>query len=431
MSEYLETNYSNDLLETFRPTLKNIALKYSANSTFFLPNLTVVNNRKENEKHAPLYLQDIFPHLKYPPFQPAVVSDFPTTIGKQPRIPHIIHQTFMSEKLPYKYAIYAKQMYEMNPKWTYYFWTDASARRLINDKYPQLLNYWDSFNKSISKGDFLRYIVLHEFGGAYIDLDVKPLRPLDSVTMKYACVIPTEPFEHNVFIYDTHIFMNNAIMFCRPKHPFFKQMIGRMKDTLDYDDTTDGTGPGFVTRNFIEYNYIDIDDENRTKTEFTSNSPYFYRGKLPETHNDAVYVPNTQYFSDQIDIRTRKRSFRRTCSDFAEQNFLTKRACIEMRRRGMVRKDKQFTFLRHRWHHFWMDSDNYKKQYDIDIRKIAPNCIIYGENNFASMRTNMKDIPVQKTFVFKSNLDTKIPYNAGVNVQQNHFQPSESVVSQH
>ncbi|XP_060560095.1 uncharacterized protein LOC132720117 isoform X2 [Ruditapes philippinarum] len=408
-SDYFEANQSSNALWTPSSSLKYRALVYTANSTFLLPNLTVLNNRNNSEKNKPLYLKDIFPHLKYPPFQPAAVSDFPTTVGQQPRIPHVIHQTFRSESLPLKYARYAKMMYEMNPTWTYYFWTDDSARKLIKDKYPELLNDWDSFNKSISKGDFLRYVVLYEFGGAYIDLDVEPLRPLDNVTRKYACVIPTEPFEHNVLIYDNQIFMNNAIMFCRPKHPFFKQMVYQIKDTLKYDDTTDGTGPGFVTRNFIRYNNIEENDENRTKTEFTSNSPYFYRGVLPEIHDDAIYVPNTHYFTDQIDVRNRKRSFKRTCSNFAEQPFITKRVCIEMRRRGMVRKDKRFSFLRHRWHHFWMNSDNYKKQFHINIKQIAPKRIIYGETDSILKRIDIKDTPMDKPKVLVSDSYKNVP----------------------
>ncbi|XP_045161751.2 uncharacterized protein LOC123526579 isoform X2 [Mercenaria mercenaria] len=365
---------------------------YSADSAYnasaentLVPDLSFLHKRNANERNKPIYLKDIFPNIKYPPFQPTVDSDFPTTDGK-PRIPHIIHQTFRSVMLPYNYARYAKKLYDMNPSWQYMFWTDDSARRLIKDRYPELLNDWDSFNKSISKGDFLRYVVLYEFGGAYIDLDVNPVRPLDRVTMKYSCIIPTEPFEHNVFIWNTQIFMNNAIMFCRPKHPFFKKLLNNIKDTLKIKGVTEGTGPGFVTRNFIEYNGIDTLDENRTKSEFTSNSPYFYRGELPEIHDDAVYVPNTQYFTDNIDISNRKGSFRGTCYHFNFQTFLTKRACKEMRRRGMIRKDKRFKFLSHKWHHFWMSSENYERNSSINIRKIAPRSIIYREYDNTSAR---------------------------------------------
>ncbi|KAL4231114.1 hypothetical protein ACF0H5_008697 [Mactra antiquata] len=315
----------------------------------------------------------------YPPFQPEVISEFPTVEGSEPRIPHIIHQTYTGIFVPVQYTMFAEKIAKMHPSWKYYFWTDDSARKLLVDKYQWLLPVWDKMTLSIHRGDLLRYVVLYEFGGLYLDMDVDTLIPLDPVMMKYACIIPTEPFEHNVFIYKRTFFMTNAIMFCRPKHPFFKSILDTIRDmNLTYNHVVMDTGPGLVTRVFTTYNNINISDINRTRQDTRDNSPYFYRGERSDTDNDAVYVPNTHYFSDTLDVNLQEQNFKLICRKFNEQNYLTRRACVDMERRGIVRKHQEYNILVHKWYHYWKykltDIERLLKK---NIKDFVPHLIIY------------------------------------------------------
>ncbi|KAH3811882.1 hypothetical protein DPMN_140299 [Dreissena polymorpha] len=156
--------------------------------------------------------------------EPLVTEDFPTVIGQAPKIPHIIHQTFKNEFIPNKYIPFIKSFVKYNANWTYMFWTDASARKFISDRYPDFLQVWDNYAEPINRADALRYFVLYEYGGVYADLDFECLRPLDRVTMKYAAVFPLEPFEHAVFRRRIPFCVNNAIMMAQPKHSFLRHI---------------------------------------------------------------------------------------------------------------------------------------------------------------------------------------------------------------
>lgn len=72
----------------------------------------------------------------------------------------------------------------MHPDWTYYFWTDADNLELLNRHYPEYVELYNSYNgwaHRVQKADFIRYFILHRYGGVYVDLDFEALRPLDAL----------------------------------------------------------------------------------------------------------------------------------------------------------------------------------------------------------------------------------------------------------
>lgn len=270
--------------------------------------------------------------MKY--FEPYVDKDFPTVSADEPRIPHIIHQIYNDDNIPVALGEYVRTMVTQNPKWKYYFWTSSSARKLVAERYPQLLRMWDSYKSVMNRADAIRYIILYEFGGFYADLDVSCLRPLDNITMKYACIFPTEPFEHSVFRLRVPYLINNAIMLCRPKHPFLKQMIQSLHHHHSMIGLIDVAGPSFVTAQYIRYNNITADDVYKYKLHNESNSPYLYKGTLMETANDAIYVPNTQYFMKSLSLdMTNAHHEERICKSGARKRELVRKACNELSRR--------------------------------------------------------------------------------------------------
>jgi hypothetical protein len=276
---------------------------------------------------------------------------------------------------------YVKTVVEQNPNWKYYFWTDAGGRKLIAEKLPQLLPKWDSIDKGILKADILRYVALYEFGGAYLDLDVEVLRNLDRLTMKYPCIIPLEPFEHNALLYGTDIFLNNAILFCRPKHPFFKMVLDTLLDTADLPhEPLDATGPAMLTRVYKKYtkNMTTLSTESSLE-----NSPYAVKSYFPLKHPDAVFIPNTQYFTENIDADSLVVRFITTCSNFKKETLLVQRACAELRHKGFVRKPNKYAFTVHQYYHSWFGFKRLLLKYfswtsiTTDIREIVEKCIIY------------------------------------------------------
>ena len=53
----------------------------------------------------------------------------------------------------------------------YLFWDNERCNDLLN-KYPEYKFMYDNFRYGIMKCDFIRYLVLYEYGGLYIDCDV-------------------------------------------------------------------------------------------------------------------------------------------------------------------------------------------------------------------------------------------------------------------
>ncbi len=57
--------------------------------------------------------------------------------------------------------------------YSYRLWDEKSCSRLIK-KYPEFLDLYNNVKYPIMKVDIIRFIILHYYGGLYLDLDVKP-----------------------------------------------------------------------------------------------------------------------------------------------------------------------------------------------------------------------------------------------------------------
>lgn len=328
---------------------------------------------------------------KYRLLQPHVTIDFPEDSRNIGRIPHIIHQTSKTTCVVQETEEYIQSFVSKNPEWQYYFWTDSSARKLIADKYSELLHVWDNVSRGVKRGDILRYVVLYEFGGVYADIDVENLRSLDRATNKYSCIFAPEPFEHSIFLYDRPYVINNAIILCSPKHPFLKKLIESLLLQAANKDVMESTGPIFVTNQLKQYANIRDDDEDMQQdivnSTLTDNSPFVFQGSR-NTDNDsfAVHIPNTHYFTDQIDVNARwnARKYQYWCSHFYDQSKLRQRACVEIAAKGLHRIHNEFTFTKHHWIHTW-------------TRNLWN---LFGLRNFIKPCKNIMDI-VPKAFIYR------------------------------
>lgn len=97
-------------------------------------------------------------------------------------------------------------------------------------------------------------------GGVYADLDMECLRPLDDIAAKDDCVLSQEPLEHAHFL--SHIgppLVSNALMACKPKHPFFEYVINRLNSYtgfFSWSDILHATGPFMLTDAFKNYHHV-------------------------------------------------------------------------------------------------------------------------------------------------------------------------------
>lgn len=95
------------------------------------------------------------------PFESILKRDFPTLDLPFPRIPRVIHQTWKNENIPSEFHYNIRSFVNKNPEFKYYFWTDRTARKLIQKKYPRLLETFDNVVEPVRKADILRCVCFY------------------------------------------------------------------------------------------------------------------------------------------------------------------------------------------------------------------------------------------------------------------------------
>lgn len=89
-------------------------------------------------------------------------------------IPKIIHQTGPSDTTKWHPLWFRgqKSWQDTHPDFEYRFWNDEDIDNLVQTKYPEFWGMYQRFPVHIMKIDFVRFCILHQYGGIYADLDV-------------------------------------------------------------------------------------------------------------------------------------------------------------------------------------------------------------------------------------------------------------------
>lgn len=95
-------------------------------------------------------------------------------------IPRIIHLTWKDHNIPDVWKETIPAWKRIMPEWKIMFWTDAMNREYIQKKYSWFLSTYDGFPYNIQRADAIRYFLLRDFGGIYSDMDIKPLKNIET-----------------------------------------------------------------------------------------------------------------------------------------------------------------------------------------------------------------------------------------------------------
>eukprot|EP00656_Telonema_subtile_P006924 TRINITY_DN13225_c0_g1_i13.p1 TRINITY_DN13225_c0_g1~~TRINITY_DN13225_c0_g1_i13.p1 ORF type:complete len:319 (-),score=51.46 TRINITY_DN13225_c0_g1_i13:1260-2216(-) len=174
-------------------------------------------------------------------------------------IPMIIHQTWSDTAVPSKFAENIRSWVKWHPRWRYKFWTDKDNRMLVQSKFPGFLETFDRLGdgsspgyvkrKKIRQADAIRYMLLYQFGGFYMDLDFEALGSLSSVGSSHDIVIGQEPLVHAHLLNGLKQTICNAILGSRPKHPFWLAVLNHIKKRSgSTGDPVDATGPRMMEK---------------------------------------------------------------------------------------------------------------------------------------------------------------------------------------
>lgn len=270
-----------------------------------------------------------------PDFKPFGISSLDelsaTGTGK---IPKRIHQTWKSEEIPHSFHTWIRSWTAQHPDWEYWLWTDSSARLLVAERFPALLPVYDSYQEPIRRADALRYVVLHEFGGVYADMDMESLKPIDPLAFRYSCFIGQEPYVHPIMDTNTQALAINALMACRPGHPFLAEVVARLPDFAHMWSALDSTGPHFLTAVLRQYQRA--------------------QHKRSPDQESGVFLAPAEYFYPNMDPEKFGYMYRMCASSYRELGSLQQKACQSLKRTLPPEKRSALAFTNHHWVHTYL-----------------------------------------------------------------------------
>ena len=159
-------------------------------------------------------------------------------------IPKIFHRIWLgSRSMPEEFERFGRTWEQLHPGWEMRFWTDANLPALTNQA------AFDSAPSFAAKADILRYEILLQHGGVYVDTDFECLRNIEPLLDGVGCFVAQQrdlDADFGKFCY-----VNNALMGAIPGHPLFKdlvELLGQHMKSLPPDVPASYlTGPHFLT----------------------------------------------------------------------------------------------------------------------------------------------------------------------------------------
>jgi hypothetical protein len=182
-----------------------------------------------------------FENLKH--FQTLFEKNLPllSTSSAQEKIPHTLHFIWLGPKeFPRDSIANVRSWIGKHPDWKVYFWTDrerplphpAMQKKWVSEfPFEKLAEYFDRTDNFAEKSDLLRYEILNQLGGVYVDHDVKCLKPFGTLNNSYDLYCGLEvPFKTPL---SSSVFPTNNLIGARPGHPIITSCIEEIINRWD------------------------------------------------------------------------------------------------------------------------------------------------------------------------------------------------------
>lgn len=141
-------------------------------------------------------------------------------------IPNVIYQTFETKVLPKLLANAVKSWHDMNPEYSWKYYTDKDRREYIKKYFStDVLKTYDLLIPGAYRADLWRYCVIYREGGVYVDIKMGAIKKLSELIDHDTNIVIVGDLE------PTRIY--NAFFAAKPKHPFLlnciKETVSRVK----------------------------------------------------------------------------------------------------------------------------------------------------------------------------------------------------------
>ena len=168
-------------------------------------------------------------------------------------IPKIIHQIWIGPKTaPSKLM---DTWRDKNPDFKYIRWNEEEIKN--RKLHLNCLNRINEIEEINGKADIIRWEILYEYGGVFLDADSICIEPVDNVLLSKKCFAGWENEEARPGLIAT------GTMGFPPKHPLVKNAIDWIKENeVSHEKTTKmawyNVGPGLLTRMYDTKLYNDL-----------------------------------------------------------------------------------------------------------------------------------------------------------------------------
>lgn len=144
--------------------------------------------------------------------------------------------------MPAEFRRYGETWTRLHPGWTMQLWSEATLPRLRNQVLFDTARTLAPGRAGQFRADLARYEILAAHGGVYLDTDFEALRFIEPLLVDVEAFAAWE--EQGVWI-------NQAILGCRPGHPFLERLITGLADSVQAHPGARPnvtTGPQYLTR---------------------------------------------------------------------------------------------------------------------------------------------------------------------------------------
>lgn len=167
------------------------------------------------------------------------------------RIPKIVHQLWKDASIPPRWQKAAESVRKYHKGWEYRLWTDEMMDSHVAANHPDVYAVFTGMNRHIMRVDVFRYILMHDFGGLYCDLDYEFLRPYD---YGYSDVVLS--LEYDETYGDDQNQVANYVFASVPRHDLWRDIIADVRANPPFATTQSDvcivTGPQLVTRVYYQ-----------------------------------------------------------------------------------------------------------------------------------------------------------------------------------
>ena len=167
------------------------------------------------------------------------------------KIPHIIHQIWVGPNpIPSKSKKFIKDIKKLHPNFEYKLWTDKDITKDNFTNYEYIKN-----SKSYAqKADIMRYEILYNHGGIYLDIDFEIFKNLEPLLTNELVLCSEDNF--------SNFHITNAFIACTKHNPNLKRCVDGIKK-IDFSAMINfATGPVYFKKNIIMNTHVTLLDSN-------------------------------------------------------------------------------------------------------------------------------------------------------------------------